>query len=168
MRIMLDEIAQYAVKAEFAGLGELTFSGALWETDDGYLQEAFHIVIDVIPDGGPAVLVHEQSYRGGVSGDYNFIDIAHSKCSVSVRTGKDTRDVPVEDRLPGETEYWGSIVRPLIFAGNCRLVLAGSGYRSEIDEVICERVYLLMMALIDVRVRAAREEGDTSKVLIVF
>ena len=101
----------------------------------------------------------------------DFRAIAQSKRDISVRTGKNTRDVPAKDRLDGETEYWGSVVFDLIIHGlseKVRIVIAGSGYKSPMDEAICYDIAYKMQALIETFIANARDAGDDSIPVITF
>ena len=74
----------------------------------------------------------------------------------------------LEDRLEGETEYWGSVVHEVKLEGQTAvIVVAGSGFKSEIDEMICRNIANRIQYLMEVDLKFIREQGDDSPLEIV-
>lgn len=169
VQINLYKYVKRAVEIQFSMLPTLVGPDAMWTDAEGNLQEAFAITVDDFHGLGDADLIYKQSYKGGRSGEYDFDQIGGSKCDVTIRTGQWSRYVPLEQRLDGETGFWGSVLLDHNFEGQqlC-LVIGGSGYKSEIDEWICESTGTLVFRLIEADIRAAREAGDTTEIEFVI
>lgn len=120
-------------------------------------RDGLHIVVagyggDFGKDGlNEADIIAERSIGERDLWKHPFEEIARSKAAISQRTGKPTIEVPLEERRPGETVYWGSAVFP-----DLSMVVACSGFQPEYDVMISEMIGATIHALL-------RAQGYVSK-----
>lgn len=113
----------------------------------GKITEKRNTLYVVVASGYPhstAIPLH-QVLASNVIGSVNrwkhpFDLIGESKKNISCRTGKPTAQVPLEERKPGETQYYGSEVVE-------GLVVACSGFQPELDEMVSGMIAMTLRGL---------------------
>ncbi|MEX1113005.1 MAG: hypothetical protein WD603_02665 [Patescibacteria group bacterium] len=113
---------------------------------EGYFghRGPFHAKVSIELDG-KRLVEYEESLGSPGPDRPPFDAIARSKHAISRRAGEDTVDVPLADRMIGDTQYWGSVVRE--FEGG-RIIVAISGLQPWFDEALSGVLASILLGLL--------------------